>query len=313
LRNISSGSTVIICLMLFVFISVLPLSSYAVESIYTIQAGSFKNLSPARRQFNSIIQGLNEKELDSLRIEKIGKYYSVRLGKFKDKTSSKRLLSAIKPHVPEAVVMKAYFKKERIVELYKGSLTTGEQKVQDKPLSTTGPDKIKPLVTKKAFKSAGKKRKPGSLDDRIKIISNLVDKKDYKRALEEIRADIAVWRESHELNGWYGAVLLKMKRPSEAIKYFQKAIKLSPGVSDYHNGGGYCLSFLNRFNEAIDEFNKAVALDPANIDAFTGLGIAYVKTGKKNKAMDIYNKLKELDRDSAGRLLQMIKETTASN
>lgn len=274
MRNTNSCLAVAKCLTFALFLLLLPLNSYASESIYTIQTGSFISIAPAQKQFDSIVQGLNEKELDYLRIEKIGKFYSLRLGKFEDYTTAKKFLQAIKPQLSTAIIMKAYIIDERIVRLYK--------------------------------KSPSAER---SLEEQIKIISDLVDKEDYEGALEVIKIEMLARPESPELNGWYGAVLLRMNNPAKAIKYLRKAAKLSPEVSDYHNGVGYSLFFLGRLDEAIDEFNKAVTLDPAHIDALTGLGISYAKIGKKDKAIDVYNKLKDVDRDTANNLLKIIKGT----
>lgn len=300
LRNINFR--LITFFSLFLFVSFAPLTSYAAQTIYTIQTGSFDAVEPAQNQFDSIAQALNEKQLDYLRIEKIGNFYSVRLGKFENNAAAERFLEEVKPYLPTAIVRDAYFIEDRIVKIYKPSLER-KPKVEEKPLPSAVPDKIKPPLAEKPVEA--KIAEP--LEKQIKIISELVDKKDYEKALEVIKTEIEARPENPEINGWYGAVLLKMKHPSDALTYLQKAAELSPQVSDYHNGVGYCLFYLNKFNEAINEFTKAVTLDPAHIDALTGLGVAYIKIGKKDKALDIYNKLLNLDLDTANKLLKIIE------
>ncbi len=273
------------------------------KSILTIQTGSFSDIASAQKNFDSIKQSLNGKDMDYLRIEKIGKFYAVRLGKFEDSASAENVLKTIKSQFPLAVIMKANFIEERIVNLHKSPLSAEEHKVVENTPQSVVPSETKPQVTEKA----DKKTTVESLEKQIERISELVDKNDYEKALEIITAGMAARPESPELNGWHGTVLLKMVRPAEAIQYFQKAAELSPDVPDYHNGIGYCLSFLGRFNEAIGEFDKAVTLDPVYIDALTGLGIAYAKTGVKDKAMDVHNRLRNLDMDNANMLLIIIK------
>ncbi len=297
----------IICFILFLFVSFTPLTSFTAQIIYTIQTGSFDDVKPAQNQFDSIVQELNEKQLDYLRIEKIGNFYSVRLGKFEDNAAAEKFLGEVKPHLPTAIVRDAYFIEERIVKTYKPSSLKGKPKVEEKPISSPMPDKTKPPAAEKPVEA--KKAEP--LEKQIKIISDLVNKKDFEKALEVIKIEIATRPDSPEINGWYGAVLLKMNRSANAITYLQKAVELSPQTPDYHNGIGYCLFYLNRFNEAIDEFNKVLTIDSAHIDALTGLGAAYVKIGKKDKAMDIYNKLKNLDMDTANKLLKVIEGKTS--
>jgi hypothetical protein len=91
--------------------------------IYTIQAGSFIQLERAEKHLDFIAQRLDEKELDYLRIEKIGNFYSTRLGKFENSFNAEKLLQSIKSHLPTAIKMKAYIKDERIVRLYKDAIS----------------------------------------------------------------------------------------------------------------------------------------------------------------------------------------------
>jgi hypothetical protein len=91
---------------------------HASQGIYTIQTGSFLEIERAQKQFDSVVQVLNEKELDYLRIEKVGKYYSVRLGKFLDYASAEGFLQALEPQFAETIVLKANIKDDRIIRIY---------------------------------------------------------------------------------------------------------------------------------------------------------------------------------------------------
>jgi hypothetical protein len=91
---------------------------YASQGIYTIQTGSFLEIELAQKQFDSVVQVLNAKEVDYIRIEKVGNYYTVRLGKFLDYASVEGFLQDIKPQLSEAVILKAHIKNERLIRLY---------------------------------------------------------------------------------------------------------------------------------------------------------------------------------------------------
>jgi molecular chaperone DnaK (HSP70) len=65
---------------------------YISQIIYTIQTGSFLEFERAQKQFDSILQKLSQRELEYLRIEKVDKYYCVRLAKFEGYTNAKKLL-----------------------------------------------------------------------------------------------------------------------------------------------------------------------------------------------------------------------------
>ena len=91
---------------------------YVSRLVYTIQTGSFLEIERAQKQFDSVVQVLNAKEIDYLRIEKVGNYYTVRLGKFLDYASVEGFLQDIKLQISEAVILKAHIKNERLIRLY---------------------------------------------------------------------------------------------------------------------------------------------------------------------------------------------------
>ncbi len=86
------------------------------QAIYTIQTGSFTYIHNALKRFTSIAEELNEKELDHLRIEKVGEFNTVRLGKFEDRQSAGEFLSSIESRLAEAIILNAYIKDHRILQ-----------------------------------------------------------------------------------------------------------------------------------------------------------------------------------------------------
>jgi tetratricopeptide (TPR) repeat protein len=322
---------------LFLFLFLLPLNVHASKLFHTLQTSSFSSVAEAQNKYDSIVNTLEETQLDHLRIEKIGKFYSVRLGKFTDYPSAERFFNTVKPKLPNATVMKAYVKKERIVRIYSGSAPvsdtaksgtteTADKKVTGLPV-TKGREKIEDLNEKKTDINAsslpvGVKSKPHlsekrdtkatrvPLKENLKNVEALVRKYDYAAALDVITAEITEQPEHPDLNAWYGMVLLKMDKPLEALKYLQKATELAPNAPDYHNGLGYTFFFLDRFKEAIDEFNKAIRLKPGHIDALTGLCIAYAENDNKEKAMEIYHYIKDFDKETSRQLLTIIQSNS---
>jgi len=85
------------------------------RSNYAIQTGSFVKLEEAQKQFDLMLQILKGKKFSFLRIEKIGKYYTVRLGKFSDSNTAKQFIVAVIPDISNADILKAYIKEERII------------------------------------------------------------------------------------------------------------------------------------------------------------------------------------------------------
>ncbi len=281
----------------------LPLYSNASQLFHTLQTGSFASIAPAEKQFNSIVRKLDEKDLDNLRIEKIGKYYSVRLGQFTDSTAASVFLESIKDRLHGATVMKVYIKEERIKKSYAGSLPDNKQPVKETKLQSIQKAEPEADTTDK-----DESRVPPTV--KIAEIAALVEKTDFNAALEIIVKEIATQPLHPELNAWYGMVMLKKEQPSEALIYLKKAAELSPGISDYHNGIGYSLFLLSKYDDAINAFRQAVQLNPGHQDALTGLCISYAKSGKREMAMDIYDKLKYIDKESAEKALIIIEKST---
>ena len=120
-----------------------PLTSSAAISIYTYQTGSFAQIEDAQKQFDRVANQLNNIDIDHLRIEKIGKFYSVRLGKFANKQEAVKYSAPIKNLVSKYLLMKAYYKEERIEKLFqppknkqpepKEKITTSPVPIRRKP------------------------------------------------------------------------------------------------------------------------------------------------------------------------------------
>ena len=290
------------------FFLCVPLTSYASPSIYTIQTGSFLHAAEAQKEFDSIAQMLNEEECEYLRIEKIGKFHSVRLGKFEKMHEAEILLHSIEQKVTTFLLMKAFYKEERIERLYETGASEISQ-TKDDPITRSLYANKKPLISQGEFVKVDEKKHTRPVEDQVRTLLDSEEKKEYEDALEEIKAELKRRPEDPELINSYGTLLYKLERPAEAIKYLQKAAELSPGVSDYHNRIGYCLILLRKFNEAVSAFNKAVAINPEHVGALAGLGITYSELGKKEKAMDVYDELKYLDRVITEILFHIIEET----
>jgi hypothetical protein len=96
------------------------------HTVYTVQAGSYTYRSNAENKYNSLIHDMNDRDRDHLRIEKIGEYYAVRLGRFDHYIAAKKFLNGMNSELSSAIVLKAYIKHERIVEPRNNALLAGK-------------------------------------------------------------------------------------------------------------------------------------------------------------------------------------------
>jgi tetratricopeptide (TPR) repeat protein len=289
-------------------------------SIYAIQIASQGDLEKAQKQFQDIADKLDPQKRDYLRIEHVGKYYPLRLGLFNSAKDAREFLQSLESTIPSAIVVKTMFLDKRIEQMYRLQKEAEKEKPLHTPFRKAGD--IKPRQDFSPEVSAEKKpekekaavmKKNDSVsrdipvEEKLYEITSLIYSSNYESALDIIKHEIVQRPHHPELNALFGTVLLRTNRPEEAQKYLKKAAELSPATPGYHNDLGYCYFFLNDYDKAIESFNKTVLLKPDHVDALTGLGIISNRKGDKEASLDYYSKLKELDADSAEKLLKIIK------
>ena len=205
------------------------------------------------------------------------------------------------------IILKAYIRDERIIRIYKKGSLTETHEAEEGTLKPAEPDKdVTGRVGKVYPPRIETDGRAESVKELIAGISDFVDKEDYEGAIGMIKTGLERWPDSPDLYGWYGSSLLKMNLPDKALKHFRKAAELAPEEPDYHNGVGYALLYMSRANESVDEFNRAINLAPGHIDALAGLGLAYVNLNQKELALGVYSRLKDIDRDAANTLFEII-------
>jgi len=275
----------------------------ALEEYYTLQIKNFAGLKQATNEFNGLIVKMNENDLEDLRIEKIKGFFSLRVGKFRDYPSAKAMVARTGDIIPDAVIMKGRSGNEHIVNAYsKTSLPpvivieqsgTSEEKGQDG----------------KNRQSESEKHKK-EMELLLKDVSSQYGKEEYGKTAELLRKGIEKWPDNPDLYSWYGATLLNMRYPENALQQYRKAIEISPDVPDYHAGVGLSLLniYMDRAKESIDAFSKALQIDPNNVGALEGLGFVYTSIDKKDLAMEMYHRLESLDKAAAHRLYQAITQ-----
>jgi tetratricopeptide (TPR) repeat protein len=304
-----------------------PPDSLSSRLFYTIQSGSFLDVDDARKQFVIISQKLDRKDLGNLRIERIGEFYSVRIGRFEDYGSADKFLEGNKSQLEKAIILKAFLKDERIVNLY-----------QDPPSENTG-TRIAGNINKDTMKDDSIKKsynpeagydlefKLGYFDKHIEAL------KIFKRAVS-INPDHA---EAHyNLGVAYGNLDMHL----ESIEAFKQAVYLDPDHERAYCNLGIAYGEISVYKKAIEAFKQAIELNPDNADLFLNLGITYGKSGMykesadalkeavriapdyadahynlgfaylalndKNSAMNEYKILKDLDAEFANKLFKEI-------
>ncbi|EEC15587.1 tetratricopeptide repeat protein, tpr, putative, partial [Ixodes scapularis] len=96
-----------------------------------------------------------------------------------------------------------------------------------------------------------------------------------------------------------GQALALRGRYEEAIKEYNKAIKLKPDEDVLYYKKGNSLAFLGRYEEAIECYDKSISLNPEYADAYNNKGNSFFDLEKYEEALVEYDKAIELKPNDA--------------
>jgi hypothetical protein len=108
------------------------------SEIYSVQAGAYKILKNAEKRYASLLLSAPETRRNTLRIEKSGDLYAVRIGRFESRDQAERLLPSVRSISPDAFIRKGEFVTEDILKMEKKSLASPSVQAPEKkpPVST---------------------------------------------------------------------------------------------------------------------------------------------------------------------------------
>jgi tetratricopeptide (TPR) repeat protein len=109
-----------------------------------------------------------------------------------------------------------------------------------------------------------------------------------KKALEHNPNDIIT------LNN-LGSSLFQTGKPEEALKLYERVVKLNPRYEDGWMNLGSINGMAKRFDEAIKNFNTVLSINPNNARAHYYLGITYRTLGNEATANQHLQRAKQLD------------------
>jgi tetratricopeptide (TPR) repeat protein len=121
--------------------------------------------------------------------------------------------------------------------------------------------------------------------------------KDYKSAFT-LWSD-TVNKRPHNARAYneLGNIVDAMGKTSEALSYYDKALKLNPNYAKaYHNKGETFLK-NGQVNEAIEQFDIALHIKPDYFKALKGMGDALIQAGRSHDAILAYEKALQLNPD----------------
>jgi serine protease Do len=130
---------------------------------------------------------------------------------------------------------------------------------------------------------------------------------DYEKALSYFKKAVAKKPQYEEAYLCIGYCNIKLGHYTEAIEATEKAIRIKPDYAKAHMALGLIYGWeLRRYNEAIEALKQAIRIEPEFAAAHCTLGIIYLLQGDRGSALEEYKILKDLDRDLANKLFNLI-------
>ena len=124
-----------------------------------------------------------------------------------------------------------------------------------------------------------------------------------KQHLEMLKKDVAGNPNDTVKIKQYADFLAAAHQPDEAVKYYNKILKINPKRVDILFSVAYINYVSQNFTEAEKTLNKVISIDKNNLQAYYNLGAIAVSKGDKAKAKEIWSKLiKEHPKDQVSQL-----------
>lgn len=150
-----------------------------------------------------------------------------------------------------------------------------------------------------------------SFEEKLEEANLLLSYRDYEEACKIYEELISKKFNSPELFNNYGLALFYLDKLDEALKEFERAIKLDNSFAlSYANTG---LVYLNRaqYDEAERFFLKALELDPQNPETHYNLAVTYYRMNNKADALKHYEFFINYAGDEYGKLKESVKKIIA--
>jgi len=128
----------------------------------------------------------------------------------------------------------------------------------------------------------------------------------YSEAVEYYQKAIRLESDFLEAFINLGVAYYQLGKYSKAIDAYEKALYLDPHSSSLYNKLGSAYIIHGRFTNALESFKKATEIEPENPVSHYNLGIAYYLNGERDAAFKQYAILKALDLERAKSLLNLI-------
>ena len=99
-----------------------------------------------------------------------------------------------------------------------------------------------------------------------------------------------------------------LEKYDQAAEAYKQAIRLEYDYAEAHLNLGAAYNQMGRYKEAIDSYKRALLIKPLLAEGHLNLGMTYLKLGDKGSAIEEYKVLKDLNKEMANKLFDLIYE-----
>lgn len=116
----------------------------------------------------------------------------------------------------------------------------------------------------------------------------------YELSLNEIDKAVEIDETAEYLN-LKGLILAELGRYDDSKKYYLRALKLEPNLSELHNNLGLLYLKMRKLDEAVMSFEESLKKNINNALAYVNLGKALIEQEKFDEAINAYKHALEID------------------
>ncbi len=128
----------------------------------------------------------------------------------------------------------------------------------------------------------------------------------YNEAIESSKQIIRLKPNFAAAIFFQGEFYYRLGMNNEAVESFKQAIRINPDYEIAHLYLGTVYGSLGRNKEAVESFKQAIRIKPDYVNAHFKMGIGYLILDDRGSALEEYKILKELDKEKANELFNLI-------
>jgi tetratricopeptide (TPR) repeat protein len=200
--------------------------------------------------------------------------------------------------VPTSLLLDAH---QRVIAIYRGRVPV-DQWIADAELLTAPPDVVRAAITRLPGRWLGPLSRPKILDMATALGAAGFPPRRYLEHCLDLQRSVPPddpYRltdvEQSDLHFALGTELLQQRLGSDAMREFQRAVRLNPRHRQAHANLGAAYFQAQRWRDAEEHFSRAIEIDPADTGTLVNRGLARLRSNKTAMAMDDFQKVLELD------------------